>query len=100
MSRILGQEASISRFNRHLNGFVSEARAAVLEKTGQERRWFSRFRKPLLQPFVILTGLAEGSVEGVRHPCPRPPPWTTLVATTFASWVRVPPAVGARHGSP
>ena len=63
MSRILGKAVEISKFNRHLTEFTSEARACVLEKTGRERRWFYRFRNPLLQPFVILTGLAEEKVD-------------------------------------
>ena len=59
MSRILGVNAEIAKFNRHLNAFTEESRAAVLEKTGEPRRWFYRFRDPLLQPYVILNGLAQ-----------------------------------------
>ncbi len=43
--------------------FTGPGRASVLDKTGQQRRWFYRFRNPLLQPFVILTGLAHEKVE-------------------------------------
>jgi energy-coupling factor transporter ATP-binding protein EcfA2 len=63
MSRIMGRPVEISKFNRHLNEFAGATRARVLEKTGQQRRWFYRFRNPLLQPFVILTGLAAGKVD-------------------------------------
>jgi hypothetical protein len=35
----------------------------VLDKTGRQRRWFYRFRNPLPQPFVILTGLARQTVD-------------------------------------
>jgi Cdc6-like AAA superfamily ATPase len=63
MSRILGRPVEISKFNRHLNEFAGEGRARVLERTGQPRSWFYRFRNPLLQPFVILNGLASGKVD-------------------------------------
>jgi hypothetical protein len=59
MSRIIGGNAEISKFNRHLNAFTEEARGAALEKTGEPRRWFYRFSDPLLQPYVILDGLAR-----------------------------------------
>ena len=63
MGRIIGQPVEISKFQRHLNEFSSDARGRILEKTGQPRRWFYRFRNPLLQPFVILNGLASEKVD-------------------------------------
>lgn len=63
MSRIMDAPAEISKFNRHLNAFSEQARGCVLEKTGEPRSWFYRFADPLLQPFVILNGLASGSVD-------------------------------------
>jgi hypothetical protein len=50
MSRILGTQVEISKFNRHLNAFAGEKRGRVLEKTGEQRGWFYRFADPLLQP--------------------------------------------------
>jgi hypothetical protein len=63
MSRILGVNAEIAKFNRHLNAFTEETRGAVLEKTGEPRRWFYRFRDPLLQPYVVLKGVAQQQIE-------------------------------------
>lgn len=63
MSRILGTNAEISKFNRHLNAFTEPSRGAALEKTGEPRRWFYRFSDPLLQPYVILNGLARGTID-------------------------------------
>jgi Cdc6-like AAA superfamily ATPase len=63
MSTILGTNAEIAKFNRHLNAFTEESRGAVLEKSGEQRRWFYRFRDPLLQPYVILNGLALGKIR-------------------------------------
>lgn len=62
MSRILDRPVEISKFNRHLTEFSGATRGRVLEKTGEPRRWFYRFTNPLLQPFVILNGLANGNV--------------------------------------
>ena len=63
MSRIMGEEVDFSKFNRHLNAFAGEKRGRVLEKSGEERGWFYRFRDPLLQPFVLLQGLAKGQID-------------------------------------
>jgi Cdc6-like AAA superfamily ATPase len=63
MSRIVGRTVEISAFSRHLNEFSKPSRAQVLQKTGQERRWFYRFANPLLQPFVILNGLASKKID-------------------------------------
>jgi Cdc6-like AAA superfamily ATPase len=63
MSRVLGSNVEISKFNRHLNAFTEPERGAALEKTGEPRRWFFRFRDPVLQPFVILNGLARGTID-------------------------------------
>jgi hypothetical protein len=63
MSRILGEEVDISKFNRHLNAFAGEKRGRALEKSGEERSWYYRFADPLLQPFVILNGLARKEID-------------------------------------
>ena len=49
----------IAAFSRHLADFCSDDRGPVLERTGVPRRYRFRFRNPLLQPFVIMKGLAE-----------------------------------------
>lgn len=63
MARIMRGSVEISKFNRHLNAFSEPGRGCVLEKTGEPRSWFYRFTDPLLQPFVILRGLADGTVD-------------------------------------
>jgi hypothetical protein len=63
MSRILGLPVDISKFNRHLNAFTEATRGSALEKTGAPRAWFYRFADPLLQPFVILKGVAEKRID-------------------------------------
>lgn len=55
---ITGKDYRIPAFARHLKDF-SEKRGPVLEQTG--RRY--RFRKPLMEPYVILRGLADGLIK-------------------------------------
>lgn len=48
---------NIPSFARHLKDF-SEKRGPILEQNGRKYR----FRKPLMEPFVILRGLADGLI--------------------------------------
>jgi hypothetical protein len=59
MSRIMGRRYEIAAFSRHLADFCDKDRGSVLERTGIPRRYRFRFRNPLLQPFVIMCGLAD-----------------------------------------
>jgi hypothetical protein len=38
--------------------FMEPERGAVLRREGQPRSWFYRFSDPMMQPYVILDGLA------------------------------------------
>jgi Cdc6-like AAA superfamily ATPase len=58
MSHIMGRRYEIPAFLRHLADFCREDRGPVLERIGVPRRYRFRFRNPLLQPFVIMRGLA------------------------------------------
>lgn len=60
MSRIMGKPYDIPAFARHLNAFTELDRGPVLSRLGSERRYTYRFRNPMLQPFAILTAIAEG----------------------------------------
>jgi energy-coupling factor transporter ATP-binding protein EcfA2 len=59
MSAIMKRKYDIPAFARHLNAFTNPDRGAVLQKTGTEYRYFYRFDNPLLQPYVIMNGLAK-----------------------------------------
>jgi type II secretory pathway predicted ATPase ExeA len=63
MTQIMGRPMEIASFARHLNEFAGDARGAILQKTGKPRGWFYRFTNPLLQPFVILSGLAHDKID-------------------------------------
>ena len=60
VSKILGKAVDIPAFSRHLNHFADANHGPVLEKKGVARRFRFRFTNPMMQPFVILHGLATG----------------------------------------
>ncbi len=57
---IAGRRIDIPAFSNHLSQFLEPERGAVLHREGTSRRYFYRFRDPILQPFIVLTGLATG----------------------------------------
>jgi hypothetical protein len=63
LERITGRQYTIPAFAGHLDDFCSDKRANVLEKVGVPRRYRFRFKNPLLQPFVIIHGLAKKLLE-------------------------------------
>jgi hypothetical protein len=60
MSRIMGKPFDIPAFSRHLNDFAESKHRRILEKIGTTRRFRFRFVNPMMQPYVILHGLAKG----------------------------------------
>ena len=63
LSNIMGKSYSIPAFARHLNDFCDDKRGPVLQKTGFTRRFRYRFINPLIQPYVILDGIAKGLID-------------------------------------
>lgn len=65
LERIIGKTYGIPQFALHLKDF-SEKRGPILERDG--RRY--RFIKPLMEPYVILRGLADGLIKEsqLSHP--------------------------------
>lgn len=66
MSMIMGSTYNIPAFARHLKQFSSDDRGNILQRHGEERKYFYRFDDPMMQPFVILTGLAEGIIDNAK----------------------------------
>jgi Cdc6-like AAA superfamily ATPase len=66
---IAGRRIDIPAFARHLSQFLESERSAVLQREGSPRRYFYRFSDPILQPYVVLTGLSEGLItdEQIRY---------------------------------
>lgn len=52
----------IQAYIRHLDQFCKETRGPVLEKKGEKRRFQYRFVNPLMEPYVLIKGLADGLV--------------------------------------
>jgi len=62
MGMIMGRPYDIPWFSRHLKDFCEEARGPILERIGKTRRFRFRFINPIMQPYVILLGVASGLV--------------------------------------
>lgn len=58
LTAIMKRKYEIPAFARHLKDF-SETRGPILEQKGRKYR----FRKPLMEPFVILRGLADNLIS-------------------------------------
>lgn len=64
LTQIMKRRYDIPNFAQHLDKFCSADRGRVLEKVGTQRRFRFRFANPLLQPFVIMRGIADGVLVG------------------------------------
>jgi hypothetical protein len=53
----------IPQFAKHLKAFCEEDRGKILERKGPPRKVQYRFAKPLMEPYVILRGLADGLIR-------------------------------------
>jgi Cdc6-like AAA superfamily ATPase len=60
-SRVRGKDCKIATFIKHLHLFCDLKRGAVLHKDEPSSRF--RFTNPLLQPYVVMRGLAEKSIS-------------------------------------
>jgi hypothetical protein len=66
LSMIMGIQYQIPAFARHLKQFSGNERGNVLQKHGEQRRFFYRFDDPMMQPFVILKGLSDKIFDSNR----------------------------------
>jgi len=62
MSLIMKRLYEIPSFSRHLTAFCRPERGAVLQQIGEKYQRRFRFRNPLMQPYVVLKGVADGIV--------------------------------------
>jgi Cdc6-like AAA superfamily ATPase len=63
LSLIVGKEYRTTGFARHLNDFCAEQRGGILAKRGSDRNHHFRFTNPMMQPYVIMHGLATGLIQ-------------------------------------
>jgi Cdc6-like AAA superfamily ATPase len=66
LSYIMNKPVKIEAYIRHLDKFSQEARGPVLKKDGQKRRFQYSFVEPMMQPYVLMKGLADGKITEER----------------------------------
>jgi len=57
---VVHRDLDIPNFAQHLKAFCEEDRGPILTREGQQRRWRYRFNSPLMRPYVIMRGYADG----------------------------------------
>jgi hypothetical protein len=62
LSEILGRPIKIANFLAHLLAFTGPERASILERRGSRKAYKYRFSEPKMQPYVIMRGIADGTV--------------------------------------
>lgn len=59
---ITSKKYDVPAFAKHLKAFCEKDRGEILERRGPPRRVQYRFVKPLMEPYVVLRGLADGLI--------------------------------------
>jgi len=70
LSTIMAKEYRVPAFARHLKEFCQESHGPVLDRRGPPRKIQYRFVTPLMEPYVILRGLADRLITETQltHP--------------------------------
>lgn len=63
LSQIIGKSMKIANFQNHLIKFTTAERGAILRRIGRPRAYKFRFSDPMMQPFIILSGIADKMVN-------------------------------------
>lgn len=63
---ITSKQYDVPAFAKHLKAFCEEERGCILERRGPPRKVQYRFVKPLMEPYVVLRGLADGLISEVQ----------------------------------
>jgi Cdc6-like AAA superfamily ATPase len=63
LHKVTGEDLTTDRFAVHLKAFCEDARGPVLVRSGGDYRWKYRFKDPMMQPFVIMKGLATQKIK-------------------------------------
>jgi len=56
-------EVKVATFQRHLPEFTTVERGRMLSVKGRDRKFRYRFNEPIMQPYVILSGIRDGLVD-------------------------------------
>jgi Cdc6-like AAA superfamily ATPase len=59
---ITSKRYDVPAFAKHLKAFCEEQRGGILERRGPPRKVQYRFVRPLMEPYVVLRGLADGLI--------------------------------------
>jgi hypothetical protein len=67
---ITSTQYNIPAFAKHLKAFCEPNRGKILERRGPPKRVQYRFTRPLMEPYVVLRGLADGLIaeRQLSHP--------------------------------
>ena len=63
LSEIVKRSVQMGTYMKHLHEFCTPDRASVLQKQGEAWKCRFRFRDPLMQPFVVIRALGEGTLN-------------------------------------
>ncbi|NQW53505.1 MAG: AAA family ATPase [Rhodospirillales bacterium] len=63
LSQIIGKSMRIANFQNHLIKFTDAERGNILRRIGRPRSYKFRFADPMMQPFIILRGIADKMVN-------------------------------------
>lgn len=63
LERMTGRTFRVDAYTRHLSEFCENKRGRVLQREGTTRRFRFRFADPVMQPYVIMRGLARGVID-------------------------------------
>ena len=70
LTTITNKQYRVPQFARHLKDFCEESHGPVFDKRGPARKIQYRFVLPLMEPYAILRGLADGLISEAQlsHP--------------------------------
>ena len=60
---ITSKPYDVPAFAKHLKAFCDQKRGSILERRGPPRKVQYRFARPLMEPYVVLRGLADGLIS-------------------------------------
>ncbi len=63
LSRIMGEEYDIPRYIKHLATFCDLSRGEILQQIGERYQRRFRFKNPLMQPYIVMRGVASGMID-------------------------------------
>jgi hypothetical protein len=62
LTDILLRPVQIATFQRHLKEFASPYRGDILQQRGKPRAYRFRFKDPMMQPYIIMKGIVDGTI--------------------------------------